>query len=383
MLFPAVLSYERKQIAVARIFAVSLLLAVLVGCDASGDGRQGFQRPPAIVAVTPASIRTLTDSLEAVGTAKANESVTITAKVTDTVSEVRFDDGDVAIAGQILVEMTNEEESALLTEARANVRDAETQYLRLADLLTQQSIPVSQVDEAKARFDAAVARQASIEARLQDRLIKAPFGGLLGFRNVSAGTLLTATTPITTLDDIAIIKLDFSLPEIHVGKIKVGQEVIATSDAYPEKEFPAAIQTIGSRIDPVTRAVTVRAHVDNQANMLRPGMLLKVQVMLDRKPVLMVPNSALQQRGDSVFVFLFDEGKAKMQEITIGARQNSWAEVTSGLQEGQVIISQGVIKVRDNSPVRLQGEAGMQPGGNPEQRRGPGQGPGQGNRRPS
>ena len=338
------------------LLSVGLIFLVLSGCAEAPS--RSFEHPPAVVAVTEAQQRPLIVSLEAIGTARANESVTITAKVTDTVSKVRFNDGDVVERGDVLVELTNEEESALLAEAEANVKDAQTQYDRLADLLAQRSVPVSQVDEASARLQAAIARQGSIEARLQDRLIRSPFNGLLGFRNVSQGTLLTATTPITTLDDISIIKLDFSVPEVHLGKLRIGQDVVALSDAFPTREFPATVRTIGSRIDATTRAAIVRAHIGNEDGALRPGMLLRVRVLLNQQVVLMVPETALQQRGDRVFVFLAEEGLARIQEIEIGTRQNGWVQVTQGLNEGDPVISEGVIKVRDNVPVRVLGQDG-------------------------
>ncbi len=332
---------------------VCSLITFVAGCGEGPERQGGFQRPPAVVKTTPVSMRPIVYELEAIGTALANESVTITAKVTDTVSTVRFDDGDTVTAGDVLVEMTNEEEAALLSEAEANVSDARTQYERLADLLEQQSIPVSQVDEARARLQAAEARQESVEARLKDRLVRAPFDGLLGFREVSEGTLLTATTPITTLDDISVIKLDFSVPEVHLGKVEVGQEVLALSSAYGDMTFPARVQTIGSRVDPTTRAALVRAHVANPDRLLRPGMLLRVRLLLGRDTALMVPETALQQRNDSVYVFVVEEGLAKIQEVSIGIRRDGWAQVLSGLSVGQEVISEGVIKVRDNSPVRI------------------------------
>ena len=345
-----------------QILNFTLTVGAILGLVACTDEpARSFERPPATVAVTEAQQRPLVVSLEAIGTARANESVTITAKVTDTVSNVRFNDGDVVQRGDVLVELTNEEESALLAEAEANVKDAQTQYDRLADLLIQRSVPVSQVDEASARLQAAIARQNSIEARLQDRLIRSPFSGLLGFRSVSTGTLLTATTPITTLDDISVIKLDFSVPEVHLGRLKVGQDVIAMSDAFPDREFPAEVRTIGSRIDATTRAAIVRAHINNEDSALRPGMLLRVRVVIDQHNVVMVPETSLQQRGDRVFVFLVEEGFARIKEIQIGTRQNGWVQVTTGLSEGDPVISEGVIKVRDNVPVRVLGQPGSTP----------------------
>ena len=147
----------------------------------------------------PARVRSIADIVEAIGTTQANESVTITAKVTDSIRHVRFDDGDFVQEGDVLVELTNEEQTALLQEEEAGRQDAQNQYDRLKDLLEQRSIPVSDVDEARARLAAAEARYQATVARLDDRLIRAPFTGLLGFREVSAGTLITPGTPITTL----------------------------------------------------------------------------------------------------------------------------------------------------------------------------------------
>lgn len=335
-----------------------VLLVLLVSClsacsEGETPGRGGFERPPTLVETTPVTVRPLVRQLEAIGTARANESVTITAKVTDTVRRVRFEDGQSVVEGDVLIEMTNEEEAALLEEAQANVLDARTQYDRLADLLEQRSVPESQVDEARARLQAAVARQSSIEARLKDRLVKAPFAGVLGFRQVSEGTLLTATTPITTLDDISIIKLDFSVPEVHLGKVEVGQEVLAHSSAHPERAFPAEVQTIGSRVDPITRAATIRAHVPNPDGLLRPGMLLRVSLVINREEVPMVPETALRQRGGEVFVFLVEEGFTRMTPVRIGVRQAGWVHVLEGVELGESVISDGVIKVRDNVPVRI------------------------------
>lgn len=290
--------------------------------------------------------------VEAVGTASANESVTITAKVTDTVSQVRFEDGDYVSAGDVLVELTNEEETALLAEAEANARDTRTQLDRLEDLLVQGSVPISQVDEARARHSAAIARYQSVVARLEDRLITAPFSGVLGFRQVSAGTLITPGTPITTLDDVSIIKLDFSIPEIHLSLLQPGQLIEAESPAYPGSAFSATVKTIGSRVDPVTRAAVVRAHIENGDMRLRPGMLLTARLTTSERDVLMIPETALIQRGAEVLVFTVAEDAARARQIVHGVRDAGWVEVLDGLTEGELVITDGLIKVRDGSPVK-------------------------------
>ena len=291
--------------------------------------------------------------------------MTITAKVTDSIRHVRFDDGDFVQEGDVLVELTNEEQTALLQEEEAGRQDAQNQYDRLKDLLEQRSIPVSEVDEAQARLAAAEARYQATVARLDDRLIRAPFTGLLGFREVSAGTLITPGTPITTLDDISVIKLDFALPEVHLGVVHPGLSLTAASAAFPGRSFAASVRTVGSRVNPVTRAVTVRAHIDNPDALLRPGMLMTVKLTTASRNALMVPETALVQRGMETFVYAVTDGRAVMTAIDLGIRRGGWAEARAGITSGQEVVAEGVMKVRDGGPVRRAGQVGTNPGAAP------------------
>ncbi len=332
-----------------------LIPLTLVGCgDAGGAGpsaRGGFGGPPLVV-TQPATVRSIADVVEAVGTTHANESVTITAKVTDSIRHVRFEDGGFVDEGDVLVELTNEEQTALLQEAEAGMHDAQTQYDRLKNLLDQQSVPVSDVDEARARLSGARARYQAIIARLDDRLIRAPFAGVLGFREVSAGTLITPGTPITSLDDVSVIKLDFALPEVHLGVVHQGLSLTAESAAFPDRTFDATVRTVGSRVNPVTRAVPVRAHIDNPDALLRPGMLMTVRLTTASRDALMVPETALLQRGMETFVYTVTDGLAGMTMIDLGIRRDGWAEARSGLAAGQEVVAEGVMKVRNGGPVR-------------------------------
>lgn len=334
------------------------------GTDAAGQGGlPGGSLIPGetsatYVVVEPVSLRSFIDEIEAIGTTQANESVTLTAKLTDTVRRVNFSDGDFVEAGQVLVELTNEEQTALLAEAKANLDDSKRQLDRIEDLVRKNSVPVSQADETRARYAASKARFEAIVARLDDRLIRAPFSGVLGFRRVSPGTLVTPSAPITTLDDVSVIKLDFTVPEVYLTALSLGLHVRAESPAFPDKEFEGVVKTIDSRVDPVTRSVVVRAHIDNKERDLRPGMLLIVHVRRAEVSVLAVREAALQQVADRTFVYVAESGHADQREVHTGRREPGFVEITAGLAAGEVVVTEGLIKLRDGVPIRTNAAAG-------------------------
>lgn len=329
----------------------------------SGGGDVRSDGPVAVIA-KPVQRKQIVETVEAIGTTRANESVTLTSKVSDIVSRVNFDDGDYVEQGRILVELANDEQSALLAEARANLQDAKTQLRRLRDLGKKKLVPDSNIDEARAQADAAQARLDSIAARMDDRLVRAPFSGLLGFREISPGTLLTNDKPITTLDDISVIKLDFSIPELYLYVVKPGYAIQARSEAWPDRVFTGEVRTIGSRIDPVTRAVTVRAIIPNEERILRPGMLLTVKIITEERMNLVVPESAVTQLASDSFVFLAGaDGTARKASIQVGARRFGYVEVVKGLKEGDLVITEGSFKIRDGAPVRIQEQADGAVGG--------------------
>jgi membrane fusion protein (multidrug efflux system) len=321
------------------------------GGGARGPGGGG-EAP--VVAVVPARRETLVDSVEALGTALANESVTLTAKVTDTVRRVNFEDGDYVEAGSVLIELTNQEEEALLAEARANLEDAETQLRRLEEVSAAGLAPASDLDMARSRAAASEARLNTVVARLRDRLIQAPFSGVLGFRQVSPGTLLTPNTPITTLDDISTIKLDFTVPEVYLGAIVPGAPVFAQSAGFADRMFEGTVRTVGSRVDPVTRAGTVRAHIANDAGDLHPGMLLTVRVVMAEREALVVDEGAVFEISGQAYVFSVDaDSVAHQRPIEIGERRFGRVEVIDGLEEGEQVVVEGTIKLRDGVRVRF------------------------------
>jgi membrane fusion protein (multidrug efflux system) len=294
------------------------------------------------------------DRVEALGTLKANESVSLTANVTETVSEIRFDDGQRVEQGQVLVEMTSAEEHALLEEARVRATEAQRQYERVKSLVAQRSASESLLDERKRDLDTARALLVAIESRLADRLIKAPFAGVIGLRNISPGALVEPGDLITTLDDDRLMKLDFSVPSVFLTSLHPGLPIEARSSAYGERVFEGEVRSIDSRVDPVTRAIQVRALIPNPDRTLKPGVLMRVELLRNPRDALVIPESALIHQGREHFVMRVGEGdQAERREILIGGRRAGEVEVIEGLAAGDRVITHGGDKVRPGQPVQV------------------------------
>lgn len=353
----------KSPTSIAAIFAAVLIGAAIgyffnsgtsEGEAAIAGNRGGFGGATATpVEVFEVQRREIYNSIESLGTLTANESLTINAKVTETVRRLHFDDGDLIQEGHILAELTNAEQSAQLAEAQANLDESERQLRRLNDIGSQLA-SVSAIEQAQAEVSANNARLNAIIARMEDRLIRAPFDGLLGFRMVSPGTLLTSGTPITTLDDIAQLKLDFSVPETLISGVDVGASVVAYSAAFPNREFEGEVTAIDSRIDPVTRAATVRAMIPNPELILRPGMLMTTEVLTDRIEELVIPEQALIQNAAESYVYVVDENmNAQKRNIQFNRRWRDNIVVDSGLEPGEAVVTAGAFKLRPNAKVEI------------------------------
>ncbi|WPL19943.1 Multidrug transporter MdtA [Thiorhodovibrio winogradskyi] len=324
----------------------------LLGLSVLAQGPEGA-KPGVIVAEVQAA--PLADRIEALGTLKARESVVITANATDTISAIHFDDGDRVKSGDLLVEMVSVEEHAQLEEISARMGEAERQYERVKSLEASGSASASLLDERRRDLHTARASLAAIESRLNDRLIKAPFDGVVGLRNISLGALVQPGDVITTLDDDARLKLDFAVPSVFLGSLAPGVAVEARTRAFPDKVFEGTIGSIDSRVDSVTRSVQVRALIDNDERLLRPGQLMTVDLLRNPRQALMVPESALLHRGDEHFVFVVagDEPRVAKRQVTIGARRPGEAEILSGLSAGDRVVTHGLQKVKPDAPVQI------------------------------
>ncbi|MEO6079766.1 MAG: efflux RND transporter periplasmic adaptor subunit [Steroidobacteraceae bacterium] len=307
---------------------------------------------PITVVTAVAKQRDINVGIEAIGTANSNEAVTITSRTSNIVTAIHFSDGETVKKGQVLVELDREQSAADLAAATAAFAESSSQFNRSRELLSMQVLSKAQYEQLEATMKANEARVAAAQARLSDTYIRAPFSGGVGMRRVSLGALISPGTVITTLDDTSSIKVDFAVPESHVGQLRVGQNVLAHTNAYPGRKFTGRVDSIDSRVDQNTRAVTVRALVANANAALKPGMFLTVELSQDRRPAVAIPEEAVVPEQARQFVYVIDGAVARKREVMLGRREPGFVEVTSGLAAGDHVVIEGTIKLRDGAPVK-------------------------------
>lgn len=295
------------------------------------------------------------DAVEAIGTSRANEQVLITSKYSDLVDDISFHDGDSVKKGDILVRLNSQEEAAKVKELQANLAESVAQLNRFQGLFAQKATSKSLVDQQEAKTKAIAAQLLSAKIKLDDLTIKAPFSGILGFREISLGALVNVGDVITSLDDLSIIKVDFSIPERYLNTIAVGQRIEATNTAYRSQIFVGKVTSLDSRIDPATRTLKVRAEIANDDRKLRAGMLLNLQVVRNIEKVLQLPESAIIPIEDEHFVFVIEDGKAVKKSLQIGRRYHGYIEVLDGLDNNSEVVVEGALKLSNGTLVNVLG----------------------------
>lgn len=333
------------------IFILILFLVSPVGAQPMGEDKATK------VVVATVERKDFFNEVEALGTLKANESVDLTSTVTEKVLKVNFTDNQRVTKGDVLVEMDVTEERAQLEEAKSNLEEAQRQFDRLQPLAKSGAASDSELDQRMREVEVAKARIQAIEARISQRQIIAPFDGALGLRNISVGALAQPGVVIATIDDDTVMKLDFSVPSIFLSTTKPGVDIHATSKAFPDHDFVGTIAHVDSRIDPVTRSILVRALFDNQNLMLKPGLLMRVVLQKQPRKTIVIPEEAVIPDGDKSYVFLVvdveDKKKVERRDVSLGIRKIGEVEILSGLEEGQMIVTHGTVRIRPGSLVEI------------------------------
>lgn len=315
---------------------------------------------PVEVIVQAAAHKDLNTNIEALGTLQANESIELTSNETKKITRINFEDGQRVTKGQVLVEMTSREESALLEEARFNADEAKKQLDRVQQLTTRGAAAQSLLDQRVREFEAARARYNATESRLKDLILLAPFSGVVGLREVSVGALVSPGDRITTINDDSVMKLDFTVPAVYLRSLARELPITAKSRDLDGKIFQGKVSSIDNRIDEITRSIKVRALIANPDHELKQGMLMLVDLKAGARTAVVISEAALVPLASNNFVFVIkdDEGKTiiERRQIQIGERLAGAVEVLKGIAAGEKVVTHGLQKIRPGQEVKILAE---------------------------
>lgn len=314
--------------------------------------------------VRPAAVA---DSLKAIGSLKAVQQVLLTPEVEGRVVAIQFDAGSSVKAGDLLVELNDAPERASLKAAQAKAALAQIELERAQRLSKAgaQSLEILQQSQSERDQDAAAVEQ--LNAQIAQKEIRAPFAGEVGIRQIDLGQHLNPGDPIATLTNLDALYVNFSLPQQDLVHIKPGATVSITTDARPGQTFTGQVNAVEPQIDENTRNVSIQAIVPNLDHALRPGMYVNATLDLPAEPdTITVPATAIQTSasGESVIVVRSlskdGQGKAASVPVTTGRHIDNDVVILSGLRAGDVVVTEGQLRVRPGDTVATIPAAGAQ-----------------------
>nr|WRX36523.1 efflux RND transporter periplasmic adaptor subunit [Cystobacterineae bacterium] len=358
---------RKKQWALG-ILTLLAIVGVLVGIKAAQigamiDAGSAFVPPPE--AVTSARVEAVEwqAARGAVGSILAVRGVTLGAEMSGIVREIGFENGGAVKKGQVLLRLDTTSESAQLTGAEADAELARLSLARSQSLHGQGANTQSELESAQARSVQAEAVAANLRAIIAKKVIRAPFDGRIGIRQVELGQVVSPGNPIASLQSVDPVHVEFLLPQQALAEARLGQKVRIHVDVFPQHTWEGELTTINPEVELSSRNVRMRATVPNADGRLLPGMFANVEVLAEgKKNVVAIPTTAVlfAPYGDSVFVIV--DGKdaagkpasvAQQRFVRLGERRGDFVEVTSGLTAGEVVANNGAFKLRNGAAVLI------------------------------
>jgi membrane fusion protein, multidrug efflux system len=348
-------------VAVGVLLAVAAVAYVLTNWNAGGPAVAGVKGeskgapPPAAKGgpggpVRPSAVQ---EDLQAVGSLRSNESVVLRPEVSGRIATIGFRDGQVVKKGQLLIGLDATLNEAEVAQYRAEYDLALSNLKRSEDLARQKFISSSAQETAASNAQVAEARLKLAQARLSKMRIIAPFDGIVGIRGVSLGDYVKDGTDLVNVEDVRILKVDFRLPERSLAQIRAGQDVEVVADALPSERWQGQIEAINPRVDANGRSLELRGRLDNASGKLRPGMFVRVRVIVGERNGLLVPEEAIVPQGEEFYVFKVVDGAAKRVPVKIGVRRDAKVEIVEGIAAGDQVVTAGMRLSRDGQSVRV------------------------------
>ncbi|HLT13579.1 MAG TPA: efflux RND transporter periplasmic adaptor subunit [Marinobacter sp.] len=337
------------------LLVVAIMVAgagVYLGLEQVEDEQEEEAQATAVNIATP-ELRQIRDQVSAVANLRAVNAVELTTEVSGRVVAINLEPGKQVQQGEVLLRLDDRQARADMAVIEAQLADARRQYERAQSLRANNSVSQSQVDELRTSVDVALAQREAAKVRLENHRIEAPFAGVVGLSDISAGAYLQAGTSITTLDTSDRLELNFAVPERFVGQVEIGQPVLATSPAYPDQIFEGNLIELASRISELSRTLAVRALIDNPDGRLRPGQFMSASLTLQEREGLVLPEQAVMVRGDEKYVFVAEDGLARRVSVQIGNRMPGLVEVIQGLSTDDAVVVTGQDRLSSGNRIRV------------------------------
>ena len=368
-----------RKMVIKALLAVGALVLVICGIKAMQIVTMVTTKPPMPVAtVTSAPVKEedWAPMLSAVGAVSAVQGAMVSTELAGTVSEIMFQNGGVAKKGDVILKLDASQEEALLRSAEAEAELARTDLERTRGLASQNVVSKAELDAAESKFRRLTAVVDQMRSNIRKKTIVAPFDGELGIRQVNVGQMINAGQQVVLLQSLDPVYVDFALPQQHLQNLSTGLEARVRTDALPGREFIGKLTAINSAVDTVTRNVTLQATLENPDHALRPGMFIKIDIVLPEKhKSLVIPGSAISYApyGDSVFVIEKQKdnktGKEsqvlRQQFVRVGEARGDFVSITTGLKAGETVVGTGVFKLRNGMAVAINNDLAPKPQINP------------------
>lgn len=343
-----------------RIWIPLLLAAVLGGyflgqrapAVPGAPSEPGKAAPPIAVMTAFPEKRAVDDSIHALGSLRAEESVLISPEIAGRIARVHFEEGQRVESGAPLFDLDAAELRAALEKSRAQELLDRLSFERVENLSKRNLASPQQYDETHARWLVSRAAASQDETRLAKTRLIAPFAGIVGLRKVSVGEVVQPGQPLADLEALDRLKVDFRIPEEFAGQLHPGQSLQVVVDAFPGRTFAGEVYALDPRLDDQARAIVLRGRLENPDGMLRPGMFARLTLVLSAgREALFVPEHAVTGLGSRQFVFVVESGKAARREVKTGAHRDGAVEILDGLAADVAVVVDGQMKLRDGAPV--------------------------------
>lgn len=334
--------------------APSLLISLVLATGNTFAEQSSAGKPSGMPAeVIRLETRTLTLSLSAVGVLEANESVMLSPEQSGRINKILFQEGESVEAGTPLFQLDSAIYDAVLQQATARVRLSQLEFERADSLLQKRVGSQTDRDTKLAQLQVDQAELALARTRLSKMTVVAPFTGTLGLRQVSPGDFVNVGDPLVELSDTRSLKVQFSVPERHLGELHSGQTINLSIDSLNARSLQGEIYAISPSSDPHSHNISVRARVPNPDGKLKPGLFVRIEIQTGHDDqALIVPEEALILTGSSTLVMQMNEQQqVELVPVTTGERRYGEVQILSGLEPGAVIVTAGHLKLHPGMPI--------------------------------